>query len=390
MSNKIKSNQNEFSFLLVANYKSDVGYAWWLMENFWVEISKYFNKRNLKSVLIYPKITKIPKIVSNAPIKIIEHNFSDRSFKGLLSLRKIVKQERVKVIYLTDRKLYDWLYFVLRIWGVRIIINHFHWVEGIRTPPFYRKIYLKHFYKNKLLSCDTYIGVSKCVKEALTLRCVPENKCVYIHNGIQPIEDVNNTNQYVNKLFNIPTNSIIVVTVGRATFYKGHDIYVECANYVINILKESNVYFLHIGSGPDLTSFQKLSKKYNLEHKLIFAGHRNDVREILPSCHIAVQLSKGEAFSLAILEYMSAGLATIAQNHYGNPEAIVHNYTGILFEKRDYREVSSIIQFLIKNPSVRKKLGTNAKKSVIERFNIKNTNRELMELLSEKIDDLCH
>lgn len=32
--------------LLVANWESDVGYAWWLMENFWATIAQYYRAQN--------------------------------------------------------------------------------------------------------------------------------------------------------------------------------------------------------------------------------------------------------------------------------------------------------------------------------------------------------
>lgn len=52
------------AILLVANFSSDVGYAWWLMENFWVTIARHYHGHGKRSILIYPRISAVPKAVA--------------------------------------------------------------------------------------------------------------------------------------------------------------------------------------------------------------------------------------------------------------------------------------------------------------------------------------
>ncbi|MCK5027701.1 MAG: glycosyltransferase [Candidatus Pacebacteria bacterium] len=374
------------NILLVANYPSDVGYAWWLMENFWAEISKCFSEQNRATFLVYPKIDRIPQKILESPLKILEHDFSDRTWSGLRSLRSIISTNRISSVYLTDRRPYDWFYFCLRRCGVRQIINHYHWANDSTPLPPVRKYLTTLIHRIGFFSCDHYIGVSKCVRDRyIKPGCIPAYKCSYVLNGIEPITPDASLHDYVYISFDIPFNTFVVVTVGRACFYKGYELLIKCANFLINDLGEKDVYFLQIGDGPDLETFKKMASQYGLERKVLFAGHRNDVRKILPSCHIGVQFSKGEAFSLAILEYLSAGLATLAPDNCGNPEAIEHGVTGILYgEQRDYKEIAKIIQSLLHNEQYRERLGSNAIKSVNEKFNITRTNKELISLI-EKI-----
>ena len=49
------SHQERQTLLLVANYKPDVGYAWWLMENFWVQAAEIGRARGLAPLLVYPE-----------------------------------------------------------------------------------------------------------------------------------------------------------------------------------------------------------------------------------------------------------------------------------------------------------------------------------------------
>ena len=77
------------NILLVANWESNVGYAWWLMENFWTTIAKHFDDRSC--FLIYPKITVLPESISTTSIKTSELNFSDHSIGNLIKIAKLSK-----------------------------------------------------------------------------------------------------------------------------------------------------------------------------------------------------------------------------------------------------------------------------------------------------------
>lgn len=374
------------SILLVANFRSGVGYAWWLMENFWAEISSLFSSNDANAILIYPEIDDIPQIILKSPIIVKEHDFSDRSLTNLKKLRKIIQNYNIEYIYLTDRPYYDWLYFLLRRWGVTKIINHDH-MPGERGSLPITKKYLKIIiHKVAFSSCDRYIGVSKFVRDRfVNTGCIPRERCSYVLNGINPIERDPAASQYVTNHFNIPCNSYVVVTCSRATRYKGLDILIHAANTLINEMGRDDVCFLHIGDGPHLNEFRKMVTEFSLDENVVFAGQRHDVRKILPCCHFGLQTSRGEAFSLAILEYMSAGLLTIAPNHCGNAEAIEHGITGILYKAGDYREIARTIQLFLNEGDERKRIGLRAAQSVEISFNLRRTNRELIGLIDREL-----
>jgi glycosyltransferase involved in cell wall biosynthesis len=374
------------NILLVANYASDVGYAWWLMENFWTQISRYFHDQNRLCFLIYPKINRISEKILNAPVIISEHDFSDRSLPSLKRLKKLIKMNKIRSVYITDNKYYSPYYALLRCWGIDKIVLHDH-IPGERPSiPIYKRI-IKHFIHSiGFFSCDHYIGVSKFVYERfVNTACIPHNKCSYTLNGIIPIETNGQYTYYAHDIFNIPKNSIIIVTTGRATFYKGLDIFIKCSNIIINEKGENDVYFLHCGDGPDLEAFKRMSANFGLNHRLIFAGNRPDVRQILQSCSIGIQASRGEAFSLSILEYMSAGLVVLAPNHCGNPEAIQDNVNGILYKPGDVQDLAERLCSLIHDEDRRARLGSAAKNTVLEKFDIKRTNAELIRILAGEL-----
>ena len=121
------------TILLVANYESDVGYAWWLMENFWVEIADMARRQGRRCVLAYPRINSIPAAVESAPISIVEQRIDLGSSKGRTALRDLVREHGVTAVYLTDYPLLSPWYAWLRAIGVRRIVVHCH-TPGDRPP----------------------------------------------------------------------------------------------------------------------------------------------------------------------------------------------------------------------------------------------------------------
>lgn len=381
MNKKIKENNN---ILLVANYESDVGYAWWLMENFWSEISFHFKKTRRNCTLIYPKINSIPDVIKSSPINIIEHDFSDKRFRSVVKLLGIIRQNKIGFVYLTDRAYYDWLYLLMRIFGVRRIVNHDHTAGERPRAPFYKKAIKKMIHFLRFFSCDHYISVSKFVKKrAIESACISEKKCSYVHNGIKLFDNLKTT--YAHDTFNIPKDSKIIVTTGRANLYKGIDVLINCAHILINEKSIEGLYFLHVGNGPALQVFKDMAVELGVNEKFIFAGFRNDISEILPSCDIGIQVSLGEAFSLSIIEYMCAGLATLAPNNCGNSEAIVNGVNGILFQPGNLTDIVEKITLLLSNnQEVSQKIKEEARKSVVENFTIENCNNKLISLIERQ------
>ncbi len=370
------------NILLVANWESDIGYAWWLMENFWVTIAEHFKKQGRDSYLVYPKITVIPDLISTSTIKPIELDFKNRSLENLIRIHHLIKRHYIKYIYLTDARTYSIFYLLLKLWGVKVIAIHDH-TPGDRSPPYkLKKIIKTALQRSPLITADHFIAVTEFVyKRFIDVYCIPQYKCSYTSNGIVPVTIDNIDESYPYDLFNIPRNRAIVVTTGRASYYKGIDFFIECANKLINIDGLNKLHFLYCGSGPDLTDFKLLVEKYNLNSYFTFAGNRKDIRKILPSCYIGFHAATGEVgYSLSILEYMSAGLLTIVPNKPSTSLTISSSENGFLYEFRNLISATNTIKLAL-NHKDSGPIRQNATKLVRKKYNIKQTNRGLIQIL---------
>jgi len=378
----------EGNILLVANWESGTGYAWWLMENFWVTIASHFRTKGLKSYLIYPKITGIPAAVAASDIEVNECNFHDHSTSGLRQIRRFIKQNNIRYIYLTDSPPYGPFYLLLRAWGIRKLVVHDH-TPGDRTAPTGLKRLIKSaIQRTPFVTADHFIAVSDFVyKRFLDVGCIPREKCSCAPNGITPINLEKSDPRYTQRVFDIPANRTIIVTTGRASYYKRIDFFIECANELVNNKKMSQLHFLYCGDGPDLPDFEKLVQQYGLGEHFTFAGNRDDVLDILPSCHIGFHAAAGEVgYSLSTLEYMSAGLVTIVPDRPSTSAAITHLENGILYVYGDKMSAAAAICKAL-DDSAFTHLRKNAIELVKTKYNIEQTNKALTSILESIFPD---
>lgn len=95
-------------------------------------------------------------------------------------------------------------------------------------------------------------------------------------------------------------------------------------------------------------------------------GYRTDLARLYAAADVFVQPSEREGMSLALLEAMSYGLAVIAADGPGNPEAI--GDTGLLFAAGDERALATAVARLGTDAELRDLLGEAARARVLAEF----------------------
>lgn len=371
------------NILLVANWESNVGYAWWLMENFWTTISSHFEKQGTNSYLMYPKITQIPNSIADSNITTYECDFHNRSLTNINKICTFIRTNNIKFIYLSDSPAYSFFYIILKLCGVKKIVIHDH-TPGERTkPPTWLRLIKTIIHLIPLYTADHFIAVTDFVlNRFIQISCLPQRKCSVASNGIKPI-NLNNANlNYMYDIFPIPRDRKIVITTGRASYYKGIDFFIECANELVNKQNLKKLHFIFCGNGPDLRDFKDLAKKLGVENHFTFAGKRNDIQKILPCCHIGFHAATGEVgYSLSILEYMSAGLVTIVPETPSTSLATTHLKNGLTYPYRNLLGATNTIKQAL-DITLSTSITCNAISIVKDKFHIDNTNANLIEILN--------
>ena len=97
----------------------------------------------------------------------------------------------------------------------------------------------------------------------------------------------------------------------------------------------------------------------------------------MPNVHKYLQASdyfvfptENEAFGNSLLEAISCGLPCIATRVGGIVDIINHNVNGLLVENGDEEQLYSANEHVLKDKKLAQRLGLEARKTAIEKFNI--------------------
>lgn len=164
--------------------------------------------------------------------------------------------------------------------------------------------------------------------------------------------------------FEIPKkrDTINLVFVGRLdVFTKGLDVLVESVAHVLKVWEENEIHLVLVG--PDLNGGQKqlesLAKQLNIRDAITFTGTLtgHDLRRVLESSDIYIQLSRHEALSSSALEALFMKLPAILSESVGlvsYPE--VANLPHVKKVKANVQDVSmAIIEFSRRIVELKKK-----------------------------------
>jgi len=364
--------------LLVANYESGVGYAWWLMENFWAVTAQAIHRGGGDCILAYPLITTVPQTISSAPVKIVQFAIRHSPFGQALESVRFIREHRVNAVYLTDWPYWHPCYLLWRIAGVRSIVIHDH-SPGSRPPSRGLSALLKTLlHRIGIFSADRYVAVSRFVKErAVASARIPEERCMVVTNGIRTFTCDPDSRARVRAELGIPEDSIMIVLVSRATHYKNIGFAIRCIHQLtLDPEIAERVEVVHCGDGPELEEFRSLARELGLEKKFRLLGLRSDAREIMCAADLGLHTSHGEALSLAILEMMCAGLAVVASDLESVSSILEHEVTGLKYRHDDINDAVGHLRQLVADAGLRRRLGDNSSTVCNTRHSLETTNQE--------------
>ncbi|GAP95144.1 glycosyltransferase family 4 protein [Leptolyngbya sp. NIES-2104] len=178
----------------------------------------------------------------------------------------------------------------------------------------------------------------------------------------------------------------LVATFAR---WKGHDVFLRAAAQVVRELPGVPMQFLIVGapiyqtqgSQYSIAELQAGVARLGLDRFVQFIGFQSDPAAIYEALDIVVHAStQPEPFGLVIAEAMSFGKAVIVSYAGGAAELITPEYDAIAVLPKDVDAIAQAMIRLIQKPEERERLGQNAKRTALERFNSDRLGSELLEV----------
>ena len=299
----------------------------------------------------------------------------------LIKLAGYLRRERFRVVHTHD--LWSNLMGVpaARLAGVPAIVSsrrdlaHFDWYQGKR----------RHWLRRIQNLSGVVLANATPIRDALISedRFAPE-KLRVIHNGVDT-EKFQRAQRDRARLFPDVGNEMLVVLVGNMhSDVKGHPWLIAAAPTVVREFPE--VRFVFAGDGELRPTFAAQVAQLGLEDRFKFLGRRSDIPEVLASCDLAVLPSRAEGLPNAVLEYMAAGLPTIASRVGGMAELIQDGVTGLLVPAEDANALAGALLQFLRDPEQARQIAKNGQRFAVENFSFERLIREIDELYGELLE----
>ena len=143
--------------------------------------------------------------------------------------------------------------------------------------------------------------------------------------------------------------------------------------------EEPNAKLTLVGDGPDRISVERLVDSLKLRRNVTLTGFRSDIPNLMRCADIGVLCSETESAPLTLLEGMSTGLPMISTKVGGVPEIIQDGKNGLLIPSKHPEELAEAILQLYKDQKLRRRLGENARKTVLEKYTAEKVVNQYLE-----------
>jgi glycosyltransferase involved in cell wall biosynthesis len=163
------------------------------------------------------------------------------------------------------------------------------------------------------------ITVSNLTRQIVIERYgINPDKVITVYNAVEPPDrpDMSDVSKHVREK--------VVTFLGRVTFQKGPDYFIEAANKVLK--KDPNVRFVMAGSGDLLNKMIRRAAKLHIGTKFHFTGFLSgtEVDTMFAMSDVYVMPSVSEPFGISPLEAMRSNVPVVISKQSGVSEILKH------------------------------------------------------------------
>lgn len=228
------------------------------------------------------------------------------------------------------------------------------------------KIFNKYTYNAQSLA----IGVSKDVTRSIEENISPKIPVQTILNGVNTdyFKRDQEKGKNIKKTLNIPEDAVVVGNIAVFREQKALPDWLRAFELISK--KNSDVFGILVGSGPEEEKIRKMAQELGLDEKLRFPGLQTDTVSYFSAMDIFMLSSAFEGLPIALLEAMSMGCGVVSTKAGGVVEAVRDEKEGFLSEVGDWQGLAANATRLKENWEELENFGASARKRVKEHFSL--------------------
>lgn len=212
------------------------------------------------------------------------------------------------------------------------------------------------------------VAVSQQVREFYEARGVGRGRWRVVYNGVDTSAALRRGRGAAFVELGLGQDDPVVGLVGRLVPAKAPEVFLRAL--ALGAARVPGLRGLVVGDGPLRSELEAEARRLGLEGRIVFAGVRQDVPELLPGLDAVLFSSVREGLSMAMLEAMAAGVPVIATDVGGTPELIAHGVTGLLVPPGRPESLADALVALLEDAAGAAAIRQAARRCVEDRFSL--------------------
>lgn len=172
-----------------------------------------------------------------------------------------------------------------------------------------------------------------------------------------------------------------ILFAGTITQKKGYLDLIQSFSLIAHKYPEWKLIFA--GNG-EIENAKRLAKDLHIEEQVIFKGwvNREEIQVLFEKASILCLPSYTEGFPMAVLDAWSYGVPVITTPVGGLPDVLISGINALVFEPGDLNKLAKLLEELIIDDSLRKRISDESIKLSQDKFSIATISKQLSELYS--------
>jgi glycosyltransferase involved in cell wall biosynthesis len=273
----------------------------------------------------------------------------------LTDLVALVRRREARILHVHGYAAADFGRLAARFSGAKLVL-HEHFADP--RMPAYQGL------ADRILAplTDRAIAVSHSTRDFLVAeRFVPEERVRLIWNGAPLAEFAPAGRERalrVRRELSLPEDAPVVGTIGRLNAQKGHRFLLDAAAVLRGRLPEMRT--LIVGDGDLMDDLRDQAARLGLADRVVFAGHRTDVPDLLAALDVSCISPLYEGTPLALFEAMAAARPIVSTAVDGCREILEDGSNGLLVPPGDAEALARGLERALTEAGLREVLGRRA------------------------------
>jgi glycosyltransferase involved in cell wall biosynthesis len=275
----------------------------------------------------YYRITRKYKHHSEENESVFSKNFSFSGKYGASLMDEVKRYALIAAQVAANQEFdiihaHDWLTYEAGISAKKVsgkpLVVHMHATEFDRSGEHVNQV-VYDIERRGMEAADRVIAVSNLTRAIVIEKYgIDPNKVVTVHNAVEPNDKL--------KFYGLErgVKEKIVTFLGRITFQKGPEYFIEAAYKVLQ--RDDNVRFVMAGSGDMLQAMIKRVAELKIATKFHFTGFLKgeEVDQMFALSDVYVMPSVSEPFGISPLEAMRSNVPVVISKQSGVSEVLNH------------------------------------------------------------------